>query len=222
MNKHRATVLGLTAGLLGGGAAGLLLGVPALTNAAGDRISVVEQDDGSTTTTEPGTTQPSTTEPGAPTDDQAVDDHATFDPTARIRAALQNLVDDGTITSEQADAVAADLAADRPARGDHGGFGHHGRGGHPGFDGEVVADLLGVTPEELRDALRDGQSIADVAAANGVDVQTVIDALVAEAETHHDQAVTDGRLTQDEADERLADITERVTEMVNRSRPVDG
>ncbi|HEX4904095.1 MAG TPA: hypothetical protein VFU93_01495 [Acidimicrobiales bacterium] len=57
-----------------------------------------------------------------------------------------------------------------------------GRRGHRGFGAklETLTTVLGVTAEELHDALESGQSIADVAAAEGVDVQTVIDALVEE------------------------------------------
>jgi cytoskeletal protein RodZ len=238
MNKQRATALGLTAGLLGGGAAGLLLGVPALTSAAGDGVAVVaQQDDGTGTTTDDttdATTDDTTDTTDTTTDDttdsttddttDATDDGAGDETTAngergeRIRAALQDLVDDGTITTEQADAVATHLAEQLA---DHGGRGPGGRHGHGAFDGEVVADLLGITPEALRDALRDGSSIAELAEANGVEIQTVIDALVAEAREHVELAVTNGRLTQAEADEKLADITERITEMVDRSRPAD-
>ena len=236
MNKQRATALGLTAGLLGGGAAGLLLGVPALTSAAGDGVAVVaQQDDGTDTTTDDttdtttddtttdDTTDTTTDDTTDATTDDTTDDAgdettATGERGERIRAALQDLVDDGTITTEQADAVAAHLAEQLP---DRGGRGPGGRHGHGAFDGEVVADLLGITPEALRDALRDGSSIADLAEANGVDIQTVIDAHVAEAREHVELAVTNGRLTQAEADEKLADITERITEMVDRARPAD-
>jgi polyhydroxyalkanoate synthesis regulator phasin len=227
MNKQRATALGLTAGLLGGGAAGLLLGVPALTSAAGDGVAVVAQQDDTTDDTTGDTTTDDTTSDTTTDDttsdtttDDTTSDEATADhePGERIRAALQDLVDAGTITTEQADAVAAHLAEQLPARGGHRG----GRpGGHGAFDGEVVAGLLGITPEALRDALRDGSSISELAEANGVEIQTVIDALVAEAREHVQLAVTAGRLTQAEADEKLADITERITEMVDRSRPAD-
>lgn len=53
-----------------------------------------------------------------------------------------------------------------------------GRHGRVGAKLDVVTTALGITGEELHDALEAGQSIADVAAAEGVDVQTVIDALV--------------------------------------------
>ena len=56
---------------------------------------------------------------------------------------------------------------------------------------------------ELATAVQSGQSIADVAAAEGVDVQVVIDALVTEAEARIAQGVTDGRFTLEEADAKL-------------------
>jgi hypothetical protein len=48
-----------------------------------------------------------------------------------------------------------------------------------------------------------------------VDVQTVIDAIVADMNSHLDQAVADGRLTRAQADERKADAAERATDLVN-------
>ena len=98
MTKHRTTALGLTAGLIGGAAAGLLLGVPALTSASGSSTAVVQQTDDETT--EDDTTTDDTT------DDQA-DDDTRPDRATILRDSLQALVDDGTITPEQADAVAA-------------------------------------------------------------------------------------------------------------------
>lgn len=54
-----------------------------------------------------------------------------------------------------------------------------GRGGELRADFAKVAEVIGVTPAELRAALQSGQSIAQVAQANNVDPQKVIDALVA-------------------------------------------
>lgn len=79
---------------------------------------------------------------------------------------------------------------------------------HKGERLATAADALGISEDELKAALRDGKSIADVAEEQGVDVQTVIDALVTAAT------------------ERLAEIEaalpERVTELVNRSGWADG
>ena len=250
-NVRRNTAIGLTAGLLGGGAIGLMLGVPGLTSAAGSSPSaVVAQEDTPTddtsTTDDTGTDDTSTTDDTGTddtttdetvTDDTTVTEETTTDdedarpePGVRLREELQELVDNGTLTSEQADAVATFLVENRPEHGVPGGFpggpggfpGGRGRG-HGGFGVErgEVAELLGLEPDELGDLLRDGQSLADVATAQGVDVQTVIDTLVSSVKERLDEAVTNERLTQEEADAKLAEITERITEMVNTARPVD-
>jgi uncharacterized protein (DUF433 family) len=80
---------------------------------------------------------------------------------------------------------------------------------------EVAAETIGIEPSELLAELRDGSTIAEVAEAHGVDPQAVIDAIVAEQRERLDRAVEDGLLTQDEADERAADLEERATDLVN-------
>lgn len=198
--NRRNTALGVTAGLLGGGAIGLIMAVPTLTNAATDSGSdvsaTVVQDDS-------GTDPTGTPDPG---------DSEQMAPGRHLRDLLQELVDDGTLTSAQADAVAEHLIANRPERGDHG---RHHRGPNAAFDGEVVAGLLGIDVETLRSELRAGKTVAAIATEQGVDVATVIAALVDEAESHLDLSVENGRLTQEEADARLANITERITDRVN-------
>jgi hypothetical protein len=128
--------------------------------------------------------------------------------TERIREALIGLVEDGSITDEQADEVAATLS-------EAGLGGRHGHGGgRPALD--TAADALGMTEDELREALQaEDTSLADVAEAQGVAVDTLIQALVDAQEERIAGAVEDGRLTQEEADERLADLEDRVTELVN-------
>jgi len=119
-------------------------------------------------------------------------------------------------TADIRERVTAMVNGEAPAGGPR-GAGHHGGGGR-GFRAglDAAADVLGITQDELRAALEDGQSIAQVAEANGVDVQTVIDALVADVRAHLDEEVAEGDLTQAEADEKLAEATERITELVDR------
>ena len=142
------------------------------------------------------------------------------DPTVRMGETLKPLVDAGTITQAQADAVIAALVADMPAPGDHGDHGDHGGKGGPGLD--VAAQALGMSAEELHTALDGGQTLAQVAADKGVNVQVVVDALVASATTHINQEVADGEITQAEADQKLADLTQRVTDRVNNPKPQAG
>ena len=133
----------------------------------------------------------------------------------RITEALSGLVSDGSITQEQADEVASTLS--EAGIGDRGGHG----GGHLGF--EAAATALDMTEDELRTALEvDGTTLADVAEAQGVAVGTLVGALVTAAQEDIAQAVEDGNLTQEQADERLADLEERVTERVNSDGPGHG
>ena len=126
------------------------------------------------------------------------------DKATMLKARLQTLVDDGTLTSSQLDAVVTALEAARPMGGGQEGGGHDGQN-HGGARGEkrqerltTAAEAIGITAEELKTALEGGQTIAQVAEANGKTVQSVIDALVAQATT---------------------DLTQRITDMVNGVKP---
>ena len=130
--------------------------------------------------------------------------------------ALSGLVEDGTLSRAQVDAVEQALEAARPERGPgsghHGGpFGHFVRGA--GLDD--AAEAIGIEMSVLMDGLRDGQTLAQIAEVNGVEPQAVIDAMVAAAQERIDAAVEAGRLDEAEAAERTTEATERITELVN-------
>jgi polyhydroxyalkanoate synthesis regulator phasin len=133
----------------------------------------------------------------------------------RIEDALAGLVKDGTLTQAQADKVASTLAQSGLGRGPGG---PRGLGG-PRAGLAAAAKALGISETDLMTALRSGKSLAAVAKEKGVDVQKVIDALVAEAKQRLADAVKNGRLTQAQADERLKDVTARITERVNSTAP---
>jgi hypothetical protein len=130
-----------------------------------------------------------------------------------VQDALSGLVGDGTITQEQADAVETALQDARPERQGH-GFRHLGDG--------TVADALGMTEDELRDALAGGPSVSDVAAAQGVEVQAVVEAVIADLEARLADRVEAGHITQDRADELLAGAEERVTAFIEGETPASG
>jgi hypothetical protein len=94
-------------------------------------------------------------------------------------------------------------------------------GGH-GPKLEAAAQALGLSEDDLRSRLREGNTIAQVAQAQGVDVQTVIDAMVAAATARIDQEVQEGDLTAEEANERKANLQERITRLVNEGKPPGG
>lgn len=201
---RRGLTVGLAGGLLAGTAAGLVFGVPGLSSAATDPAApaaLVQQ------------TDENETDPAVQADD----------PGARLRDTLQPLVDDNTITAEQADAVTAHLVENRPDRGEigEGRGGHHGRPGMfgRGVASEALTDLLGLDAQELHQQLRDGATLAEIAEAQGVGVQAVVDELVGEVEERVTNAVENGRIEQAEADEKLAEAEARITDMVNNGRP---
>lgn len=113
----------------------------------------------------------------------------------------------------------ATTAPGNPWPGDHrgGGRGFGGWGGRHETvsDASVAAGAIGISETDVTTALAGGKSLADVARANNVDVQKVIDALVADAETELADQVKSGSLTQAQADQQKAGITQRVTNQVN-------
>lgn len=142
---------------------------------------------------------------------------AAGDREAMLRATLQPLVDDGTLTEAQLEKVVAALTAAGPGGGDADGDGTMGRDGR-GMGLQTVADVLGLTVDEVRSAIQSGTTLAELAEQHDSTAAELIDALVAEAQAHLDEEVAAGTLTQDEADARLAEATTRITEFVNNTQ----
>ena len=189
-------VIGVTAGLLIGAGAGLLMNVSGGASASSAPVSTIASSVDTNDDSDGGR-------------GEGEHDGAKMDPAARqakLREALQTLVDAGTLTSSQVEAIVATLEAVRPAGGpDHeSDDGHQGRGGPKGERRQemlaAAAEVIGITTTELQTAVKSGQTIAEVAVANGKSVQSVIDALVAQA---------------------TADITEHITDMVNGIHSAD-
>ena len=82
--------------------------------------------------------------------------------------------------------------------------------------GGGVAEFLEMDRQELGEAIRGGASIADLA---GDRVDELVADLVARATERIEQAVTDGRLDRDRADEILARVEERITARLNGGQP---
>ncbi|MDQ3248263.1 MAG: hypothetical protein M3Q45_03545 [Chloroflexota bacterium] len=90
-----------------------------------------------------------------------------------------------------------------------------GRGGWHGATLATLAETLNLSEADLRTALQAGQSVADVAAEQGVELDVVIATIVAEQTTNLAEAVTAGKLTQEEADARIAQLSENLPELLN-------
>ena len=79
-----------------------------------------------------------------------------------------------------------------------------------------IAEFIGVTPEELKAGLESGQSVAQVAEANGVTAEALTEYLLGEISTHLADAVANGKIDQAKADEILANAPDKIEEKINR------
>ena len=99
-----------------------------------------------------------------------------------------------------------DITAARPSRR----CGHHGAP-----SSAAVATYLGLTQAELKAQLESGKSLAEIAKAQGKSVDGLKKALATEMQKKLDAAVKAGKLTQAQADEMQARMTEHLTDLVN-------
>jgi hypothetical protein len=155
-------------------------GAVALTFAAAGIAGA--QDDG-TVLTDPAV--------GAPDEGDVRPDHG-----ERRQARIDRLVEDGVITQDQAD----DLAEVRGAIEAH-------REEMRAEKQQAVADALGITVEELEAARQDGVSLAELAGDN---LDAVVDLFTTQATERVEEALADGRITQEQADERLDGLSDRI------------
>jgi hypothetical protein len=120
---------------------------------------------------------------------------------------------EGQMTQSQADEANGRIDTWQPGQGGPWGmpFGGHDRGwggmGHHGFgfEGQAILDAaaktLGMTTADLTTELQSGKTLADIAAEKKVDVAALKQAMIDAAKAQVDQAVTDGKLTQAQADQ---------------------
>jgi len=138
---------------------------------------------------------------------------------AALTKALQNRVDAavaaGRITKAQGDEMKARIAAGEvPLVGVGPGRGIRGEG-HHFADLGAAASYLGVTEAALETSLSNGSTLADIATEKGKSVAGLKAALVTAAKADIAQAVKDGRLTEAQQTELLADLSDRIDGLVN-------
>ena len=131
----------------------------------------------------------------------------------RLTETLAPLVDDGTLSESQRDAVVETLLeAHETAAGSHG---HNRATTLHAATADDLGALLGLTTDELAQLLRDGDSLADIAADAEVESSAVVDLLVAGATERVDSAIEADRLAADDRDSCLAAVEEHLTARVN-------
>jgi ribosomal protein S20 len=149
-----------------------------------------------------------------------------------LEQALENRIDEaveqGRLTEEQAERMKERLeSSDYPLLfGMWPGRGHgFGWGRHFGSFGilEEAAAYLGMTEEELREELRDS-TLAEIAKDQGKTAAGLVDELVAVQTKRIDDAVDEGKLTDEQADRLKSGLEERTQALVDGDfrRPFDG
>src|SRR5690606_29960476 len=82
-----------------------------------------------------------------------------------------------------------------------------------------AAESRGIAPEELAEALAEGQTIAEVAVEHGTTADAVIADVTAAAEARIDEAVADGRLTAEQGERAKERAAEAIERLVNEGTP---
>jgi len=80
----------------------------------------------------------------------------------------------------------------------------------------AAAKEIGISVADLKQARKDGKSIAQVAKDHNKSVDDVVNAIVKQATSDIDQAVKDGKLDSKKADQIKQKLPDRVKQLVNR------
>ncbi|MCI0796574.1 MAG: hypothetical protein J4N99_07125 [Chloroflexi bacterium] len=140
---------------------------------------------------------------------------------------LDQAVESGRITGEEAEGKLASIEerisalVDKvlPMGHNFGRMMRH-RGGHSIIN--AASEELGMDKRELVEALRGGSTISDLAAEQGVSTDAIISSVIESAGNRLTQAVENGAITQEKADERLSMVEEKVTEAMDKAWPAGG
>jgi hypothetical protein len=145
-----------------------------------------------------------------------------------LKKAYENRIDAavaaGRLTKDQGDAIKAQIESGNvplvlPGLGFMGKPGPFGGPMHDMRGLGAAADYLGLSQSDLLAKLQSGKTLADVAKEQGKSVDGLVNAMVADAKTHLDQAVKDGKLTQAQEDQILSEIKDHITDFVNGTAP---
>jgi len=117
---------------------------------------------------------------------------------------LDEAVDEGLLTEEQAERL------------QEGGFPFRGRPRHgPGHVMDAAAEALGMPQDELMGQLRDGNSLAEVAEAQGKDLEAFKAELLDQVQAQLDELVAEDDLTQEQADGIFQRTEENIDDIVS-------
>jgi len=144
---------------------------------------------------------------------------------AEAETALSNAVAEERITQERADEILVNLETRLPEFLNR-EFELRGRGERirerfeNGLRGNVLSTIsenTGLDLCEIRQAVADGATLAEVIESNGGDLAVVTEELIAQATERIDTLVAEEIITQEEADEFIANLGTRIDTFLNRT-----
>ena len=143
---------------------------------------------------------------------------------SKLSAALKQAFEDridaavaaGRLTKQQGDELKQRIeSGEFPLFGPP-AFGHGFGAPHPFFHGlDAAASYLGLTEAQLHSRIESGKTLAEIAKAQGKSVEGLKDALLEDAKTYLDAAVKAGRLSSAEEQRVLADLRQRIDDLVD-------
>jgi acetylornithine deacetylase/succinyl-diaminopimelate desuccinylase-like protein len=81
---------------------------------------------------------------------------------------------------------------------------------------DTITELTGLTGREIIELRREGMTLTEILEANGSSADAFVSTITTQAEERLAQAVENERITQERADELLNELSERLTEMLER------
>lgn len=84
--------------------------------------------------------------------------------------------------------------------------------------GQAVQEATGLTGPEIREAMADGGTLADLLEANDVDVEAFKEDVTAQFEERLQQALENGRIDEEQMQELLERFSERLEDLLNTAR----
>jgi hypothetical protein len=79
---------------------------------------------------------------------------------------------------------------------------------------EAAAEVLGISEDELITGLRDGQSLAQIAEAQGMSVEDFRAALLENVTAYLQEELDAGEITQEQFDEKVAELNANIDEII--------
>jgi hypothetical protein len=80
----------------------------------------------------------------------------------------------------------------------------------------IISEVTGMEQQDLMAQIGEGQTLTEILEANGADLEEVVAQAVAAETERINQAVAEGTLNQEEADELLTDLEARIRELLEQ------